>query len=149
MSRRNTRPMNYLAGIHTVLKQIGLSKEDAVALKLRVTGVASAGDMSLEQRRKYFHALLDLQPKPQPRPAGAGAVDDKQWLKARVLWRLLSEAGVVQRNTDAALVEYVARQTHCDAWRFLNQAQVNTVIESLKLWCGRAGVVLRQERGRG
>ena len=70
----------------------------------------------------------------------ANDAQDGRWRKARALWTLLAQAGVVKVNTDAALTKYVLRQTKVEAWRFLNGYQINTVIESLKTWCTRSNV---------
>lgn len=141
---------SHLAAIHMAQKALGLSAEDASALKLAVTGKASSADMSAAQRSQYLAHLSGLQeragliaPRQAKRPYVQRSVDDAQderWGKARALWHALSDAGVVHTNTDAALMAYVKRQTHMEAWRFLNGYQVNAVIEALKKWCVRANV---------
>jgi hypothetical protein len=152
-----------LAAIHIAQKALGLGKDDAEALKRSVTGVASAGAMTFVQRRKYLAHLSGLQasqarargdrpahdpirPAVQRSQADAG---DGRWGKARVLWQALACNGQVRIDTDAALMAYVKRQTGLEHWRFLNDAQVNTVIESLKRWCVRAGVDHRPGDNRG
>lgn len=145
---------NHLAAIHMAQKALGLSKEDASALKLNVTGHYSAADMTALQRRQYLAHLATLQahaavtrgekPAYSPkRPAQQRTADDDQderWYKARALWAALGAAGQVHTNTDTALMAYVKRQTHVEQWRWLNSHQVNSVIEALKRWCRRAGV---------
>ena len=145
---------SHLAAIHMAQKALGLSKEDASALKLNVTGHYSAADMTALQRRQYLAHLATLQahsavargekPAYTPkRPALQRTVDDDQderWHKARALWAALGAAGQVHTNTDAALMAYVKRQTHVEQWRWLNTHQVNSVIEALKRWCRRTGV---------
>lgn len=135
-------------------KTLRLTPDDATALKLAVTGVASAGDMTALQRRQYLAHLSDLQAraavargeKPayqSPRPALQRTVADDQderWYKARALWAALGRAGEVHTDTDAALMAYVRRQVRLDHWRFLNGYQINNVIEALKRWCHRVGV---------
>ena len=145
---------NDLAAIHMAQKKLGLSKEDAQALKLGITGKASAADMTVHQRRMLLAHLCTLQAiaggKPKPAYTGqrrslersAADAQDKRWGKARVLWALLAQAGSVTHDTDAALAAYVLRQTGVEAWRFLNHHQINTVIESLKLWCVRSQITL-------
>lgn len=140
---------NDLAAIHIAQKALGLTKEDAQALKLGITGKASAADMTVPQRRMVLAHLSTLQaiaggkPKPaytgQRRSLDRSAHDaaDDRWGKARALWALLAQAGAVHVDTDAALTAYVKRQTKAEAWRFLNAYQINTVIESLKRWCKR------------
>lgn len=143
----------HLSAIHMAQKALGLSADDAISVKLAVIGVASSGDMSAAQRKRYLAHLSGLQasaalargekPAYTPRPPAHRSADDEhdeRWGKARALWHALAVAGVVRTDTDAALSAYVKRQTRVDAWRFLNGYQVNTVIEALKKWCARAGV---------
>lgn len=147
----------HLAAIHATQKTLGLSTDDATALKLAVTGKASAADMNEAQRRKYLAHLSSLQSRLQgqaaeiagykpARPARpalqrtAADGQDERWLKARALWAALARAGHVRIDTDAALTAYVKRQTGMDAWRFLNSSQITTVIEAIKRWCLRVGV---------
>ncbi len=142
-----------LAAIHIAQKALGLSAEDASALKLAVTGQASSASMSAAQRAKYMAHLSGLQERAgliDPRPArrayvqrSANDEQDERWGKARALWHAMAVAGVVRTDTDAALQAYVKRQTRLEHWRFLNGYQINAVIEALKQWCTRAGVDVR------
>lgn len=144
----------HLAAIHMVQKALGLQADDATALKLAVVGVASAADMTLAQRRQYLAHLSNLQaraavaagqkpawqsPRTPMQRAPADDQDDR-WHKARALWSALARAGHVHTDTDAALMAYVRRQVKVEHWRFLNTAQINTVIEAIKRWCVRVGV---------
>ena len=133
---------SHLAAIHMAQKALGLSADDASALKLAITGRASAADMTAAQRRQYLAHLSGLQQRTgaTKRAPVLRSVDDAldaRWLKARALWARLAAAGLVHTDTDAALMAYVKRQTHVDAWRFLNSYQINSVIEALKGWCAR------------
>jgi hypothetical protein len=153
MAAHATR-QGHLAAIHMVQKTLGLQADDATALKLAVTGVASAAAMTLAQRRQYLAHLSVLQAraavaagqKPawqtQRTPMQRAAADDQdeRWHKARALWAALARAGHVHTDTDAALMAYVRRQVHVEHWRFLNTAQINNVIEAIKRWCLRVGV---------
>ena len=153
MAAHATR-QGHLAAMHMAQKALSLSADDAIALKLAVTGKASAADMSDVQRKKYLAHLSGLQAhyavaagqKPawqSPRaPAQRAAADDQddRWHKARALWSALARAGHVRLDTDAALMVYVSRQVKVEHWRFLNTAQINTVIEAIKRWCVRVGV---------
>ena len=153
MAAHATR-QGHLAAMHMAQKALGLSADDASALKLAVTGKASAADMTDAQRRKYLAHLSGLQARvavaagqqpawqAQRKPAQRAAADDQddRWHKARALWAALARAGHVRTDTDDALTAYVKRQTGIDAWRFLNGHQINTVIEAIKRWCLRVGV---------
>lgn len=149
-----------LAAIHMSQKTLGLSTDDASALKLAVVGVASSADMTDAQRRRYLAHLSNLQRRqkeqhqPQasvgpakvahaePRRAlerGQADQHDERWAMARGLWTALHRAGHVHVDTDKALLAYAARQTKVEHWRFLNTHQMNTVVESLKKWARRVG----------
>ncbi|MBY0466893.1 MAG: regulatory protein GemA [Burkholderiales bacterium] len=153
MATKPTRGQ-HLAAIHIAEKALRLAREDAAALKLQVTGLASSGDMNASQRAHYLAHLAVLQAKAaeargekpayQPkRPALVRNVDDAgdhQWGKARALWYALANASVMHTNTDAALQAFATRQTGVTAWRFMTQPQITQVIESLKQVCCRCGV---------
>lgn len=154
MATKPDTRQHQLAAIHMAQKALGLSAEDASALKLSVTGKASSADMSAAQRSQYLAHLSGLQeragliaPRPAKRPyvqRSGDDADDERWGKARALWHALAVAGVVHTDTDAALTAYVKGKIKVDAWRFLNTHQVNQVIEMLKQWCVRSGVPTEQ-----
>ena len=147
-------PKNHLAAIHIAFKALGINKEDACALKLQVTGKASAGDMTVQQQKRLLARLAELQADAAKQRGATPAYTpkrtqhartttqdlDDRWFKARALWAALAAAGHVRIDTDVALNAYVKRQTHMDHWRFLNGHQVNSVIEALKRWCRRVNV---------
>lgn len=149
----------HLAAMHMAQKALGLTADDARALKLAVTGVASGADMTAAQRRKYLAHLSGLQaaaarargakpvhdPARPPLQRNVTDPSDQRWAKARVLWQALAANGHVRTDTDGALMAYVKRQTHVEHWRFATDAQITTVIESLKRWCARMGVDYRQQ----
>ena len=160
MSKPTHTAKNHLAAIHIAFKALGISKDDACALKQRVTGVASAGDMTEQQRKRLLAYLSGLQqttgaPKPAHapnRPAQQRSMDDAgdaRWGKARALWADLARAGAVKVDTDAALMAYVQRQTHLEHWRFLNTFQINSVLESLKGWYARLEPSRKQTQPEG
>lgn len=150
-----------LAAMHVAQKALRLSPDDATALKLAVTGVASAADMTALQRRQYLAHLAGLQAhaavargekptyEPKRRALEHSIADDhdERWTKARALWNALAQAGVVRTNTDAALMAYVRRQHPLEHWRFLNTYQINGVIEALKRWCRRSNVPINPTSG--
>ncbi len=156
MATKPTR-VAHLAAIHMAQKALGLSRDDAAALKLQVTGVASSADMTAIQRAHYLAHLAGLQAsaavargqKPAYTPKRPGLVrniddaGDYQWSKARAVWHALAVAGVVHTDTDAALQTYATRQTGVSAWRFMTQPQITRVIEALKKWAQRSNVDLK------
>ena len=62
MATKPTR-VQHLAAIHIAEKALHLSREDAAALKLQVTGLASSADMNASQRAHYLAHLAVLQAK--------------------------------------------------------------------------------------
>lgn len=156
MATKPTR-VAHLAAIHIAEKALRLAREDAAALKLQVTDLASAGDMNASQRAHYLAHLATLQAKAaeargekpayQPkRPALVRNIDDSadaQWSKARALWHALAVAGVMHTDTDGALQSFAKRQTGVDAWRFMTQPQITQVIEALKKLCRRCKVEIK------
>lgn len=157
---------NQLAAIHMAQKALHLSKEDAAALKLSVTGKCSAAEMTALERRQYLAHLSQLQamaafargekpaytPKRLPAQRSVDDDQDERWGRARALWAALAQAGAVRVDTDAALQAYAKRQTRVDLWRFMNSHQINNVIEALKRWCRRVDVPtepVKQEAQRG
>lgn len=154
MSKAAAPAKNYLAAIHRVHKELGISADDAVSLKQKVTGVQSARDMTDQQRRRYLAHLGRLQaidakargetpaytPRREALYRSISDDMDERWGKARALWQALADAGAVHHNTDAALLAFVKSRTKVEHWRFLSTWQVNQVIENLKKWCERAGV---------
>jgi hypothetical protein len=157
MTQAKATRQDHLAAIHMAQKALGLSADDATALKLAVTGVASSGQMTALQRRQYLAHLAGLQasaavargqkPAYTPkRPALVRNIDDagdQQWGKARAVWHALAVASVVHTDTDSALQAYATRQTGVDAWRFMTAPQITRVIEALKKWAKRSNVELK------
>lgn len=127
-----------IRSIHALQRELGLSEDDARALKIQVTGKASSKDMTDRQRARFISHLLKIKGG-QRTPLYYSRSDalDERWDKARKLWQALYRAGAVRSNTDAALNAYACRITRVDAWRWLNTYHINTVIESLKRWCKR------------
>lgn len=147
-----------LAAIHMAQKALGLSTDDASALKLAVVGVASSADMTDAQRRRYLAHLSNLQRRQKEQQAPQASVGpeqvahaeprralergqadphDERWAVARGLWTALHRADHVHVDSDKALLAYAVRQTKVEHWRFMNTHQMNTVVESLKKWAQR------------
>ena len=148
---------NHIAAIHVLKSQCRMSDDDYRAVLIALTGEDSCKRMSAAQQVQVRTHLQKLavqlgvaKPAPAPQagtaqftrrriPAKRSSSDeqDERWAKARTLWAQLAKAGAVQVDTDAALLAYAKRQTKMDAWRFMNSYQINSVVESLKMWLGR------------
>lgn len=68
-----------------------------------------------------------------PRPLAV----DPESTKIRALWLMLHDLGAVKNPAEAALNAYVKRLTHVDDLHWVDGAQAETLIESLKKWALR------------
>ena len=137
---------NHIAAIHVLKSKLQLSDDDYQALLIHLTGKASSKDMTAAQRstvRNHMQRLAErvgaVQPTAQ-RPyapakfdqlkANASPKERKVW----ALWHQLGRDGVVHNTSAAALNAWVERTVHVSALRFANGAQLDTLIEGLKVW---------------
>ena len=137
---------NHIAAIHVLKSKLQLSDDDYQALLIHLTGKASSKDMTAVQRstvRNHMQRLAErvgaVQPTAQ-RPyapakfdqlkANASPKERKVW----ALWHQLGRDGVVHNTSAAALNAWVERTVHVSALRFANGAQLDTLIEGLKVW---------------
>lgn len=104
-------------------------------------GVRSAKELTQQQREeveKHFVSLGWMAPNA---PKGDGW-KDPMWWKARRIWTEMEKAKVLRSGTDDSLLAYAKRQTKIEHWQWLNSRQKWMLIESLKDWAKRSGVVL-------
>lgn len=154
--------MNHIAAIHVLKAKLQLSQEDYRALLVTLTGEDSCKGMSdkdLQAVRSHLHKLAERSGVPQrPLPRNlpthqqhkpgettrtgygrfntfktASPKERKVW----ALWHDLSSKGKLDNPSGSALQAWVKRQTDVDQMRFCTDAQMNGLIESLKLWSGR------------
>ncbi|NEX47622.1 regulatory protein GemA [Pseudotabrizicola algicola] len=137
--------------IHVGCRQLGLDEDTRRELQLRVVGKASLSDMTAAEQQKVLDALKAEGFKPTggakaKRPAAARG--DVRF--CHVLWRLLSEAGALQKPGRAGLNAFLRSQFEgkwksvpidIDAMR--DHDQINDVVQALKAMCRRAGVALK------
>lgn len=123
-----------LARIHTLQKQLGMSADDASALKLHLTGQASSADMTDAQRQQVVNHLQGLATrltgaKPpaarQKRLSGPAAL---MWS----LWQQCADAQVVKDRRYTALESFANGQTGVAKLEWLSKPQQTLVIEALK-----------------
>ena len=142
---------NHTAAIHVLKAQLRLSDDDYRVLLTGLAGVPSTTQMSDGQRaqvREHMRRLAERQGVARPR-RGAGGGDFRQRYKAAsprerkvwALWGALRRVGLVQHGDGKALDAFVYRQVGVSALRFCTVAQLDTLIESLKLWQKRGAEV--------
>lgn len=135
MGSAQRKQPNYLAQIHIAQKTLGMTDDDARAIKLHIVGKESCRLMSDGELRKLHLHLSTLASKQQ---TGVRMdYKDPRWRKARAVWHELHAAKKVDKDTDRAMRKWIEAQIGVAEWRWLNHHQVNTVIESLKAWLNR------------
>ena len=129
--------MSALASIHVAKKQLGLDEDTYRSLLQRVTGKTSAGAMSEGERGRVLDEMRRHGFKPAKK-----AVEGPFAAKLQALWIAAWNLGIVRDRTDAALLEFVSRQTSISHTRFLIDAEdAAKVVDALKAWMAReAGV---------
>ena len=150
--------MNHIAAIHVLKAKLQMSQEDYRALLITLTGEYSCKGMSdkdLQAVRSHLHKLAERSGVPQrPMPThqqhkpgettrtgygkfGTFKVASPKERKVWALWHALGREGKLDNPSGSALQAWVKRQTDVDQMRFCTDAQMNGLIESLKLWAGR------------
>lgn len=125
--------------IHACRRQVpGLESEDVWRATLfRLTCVSSLRQMNLLSLGQVLDELHRLgAPHTRPRLA------EPHLRMARGLWIELFKAGVVRNGSDAALDAFARRVTKVGRLEWCGPDQANKVIEALKDWARRAGVLV-------
>jgi phage gp16-like protein len=136
--------MNHIAAIHVLKAQCKLSEEDYRALLVDLTGKESCKLMNLlqlAQVRSHLDRLtvrLGLAPAKATFTKTKAAASPKE-RKVWAMWNALGRQGKLDNASAQALQAWVLRQTQVSHLRFCNDAQLDSLINSLKLWAGRNG----------
>lgn len=127
-----------LAQIHMGAAALGWDGDEYRAQLRRVTGADSAGVLDdagraamLGHMAKCGWVAGKLRRKTQRAPLTPP--QKKMWS----LWQQLADAGLIANRRMPALVAFAARQTGVDKLEWLNGAQEDLVIESLKRFLSR------------
>lgn len=150
--------MNHIAAIHVIKAQLRLTVEDYRALLQQLTGKDSSKGMTdaeLLRVRAHMSGLANKMGVTRATAANATATDNRldnrvsvgrrgafkvaspKERKVWAMWHDLGAKGKLDNPSGSALNAWVKRQTGVDQMRFCNDAQMNGLIESLKLWAGR------------
>ena len=125
---------NHIAAIHVLKAKLRLSDEDYRALLNHLTGHTSSKDCTPAQQRQVRDHLQGL--------AERMGVDSPRERKVWAIWLDMARRGLVHNKSAQALDAFVQRQTGVSALRWCSAAQLDAVIEALKLWQKR-GVEVR------
>ena len=146
---------DHIKAIHVLKGKLSLSDDDYRALLIQLTGHSSSKAMTQPQRRTVREHLQRLaarmgieQPATRQRPlpdaqfAQAKAAASPRERKVWAIWLDMARRGLVHNKSAQALDAFVQRQTGVSALRWCSAAQLDAVIEALKLWQKR-GVEVR------
>ena len=122
-----------IGAVRAAAARMQLGDDDRRAIQLEETGKPSMADMTPAEIGKVLDRLNRDRPAPM---AHRGHV-----AKIRALWWTLYWIGTIDHPTDAAIDTFVQRQTGIASLRFLDHRSAPAVIEALKAWAGRDGVV--------
>ncbi len=134
--------MNHIAAIHVLKAKCKLSDDDYRALLFQLTGKDSCKAMhatQLAQVRTHMDNLALRLGVAIAKPAfvqikaAASPKERKVW----AMWNALGREGKLDKASPQALQAWVLRQTQVSHLRFCNDAQLDILINSLKLWAGR------------
>lgn len=131
-----------LSGIHAAKKRLGLDDATYRDMLERLTGKRSAGAMNDSELNEVL-AHLNISGGQSYRRVVRDQDGPNAALvnKIRALWISLAQLGAVDDRRDAALLAFVERQTAKQALEFLTPIDCNKVIQALKDWAAREGVI--------
>lgn len=122
-----------IGAVRAATRRLRLADDDRKAIQLEATGKASMADMSLAEIGLVLDRLNRDYRGPRGQRAHVG--------KIRALWWTLYWLGAVGEPNDAAVDAFVKRQTGKESARFLHPKEAFRVIEALKAWAAREGVL--------
>ena len=144
---------NHIAAIHVLKSKLQLSDDDYRALLKNLTQKTSSKDLTDKERQAVRDHLQHLAErtgvaKPLQRRGGGRTFDQAKAAasprerKVWAIWLDMARRGLVHNKSAQALDAFVQRQTGVSALRWCSAAQLDAVIEALKLWQKR-GVEVR------
>lgn len=143
--------------IHLAKAQLGLSREDYEHVLRELTGQTSAADLDAAGREKLLKRFKSrgFVVKARAGAAHARGIRAPQITKLMAMWYALADAGAVARPASgeacSRAVEAWSKEqlaTHAlgplDALRFADGLQLNTLIESMKMWGERVDAFIER-----
>lgn len=126
--------MSAIQKIHVLKSQAKLDEDTYRDLLEQQTGKRSSKGMSQAEHLKVIAALEQLPRTVEQKPRATGPFAKK----LQALWIAGYNLGVIDDNSDAAMMKFLKRQTGLDHHRFLVDAsEANKAIDALKLWIRR------------
>jgi phage gp16-like protein len=127
-----------LAKIHIAIKQLGLSDAEHRRRLMLSFGKDSSSGLTDAERKHYLADLCKLGFKAKPKSkTKIDRTQDvtPQMRKARAIWLMLHDIGVVRDPSESALTQWARRQYKIDALQW--QQRPDLLIEALKKWAMR------------
>ena len=114
-------------------RRLGIDDDARKELQLEVIGIGSLADMDERQiGRLLDHLNRDWK----------GSTTDRAHIgKVKALWWSLYWLGAIDEPGDRGLSGFVKRQTGIASLRFLDHRHAHSVIEAIKAWLEREGVI--------
>jgi phage gp16-like protein len=139
--------------VHVGARELGLDADTRHDLQLRVTGKASLRDMDRRELQSVVEALKKQGFKAAPGPGFRKPAARGDVRYAHVLWKLLHQAGAVDKAGAAGLNAFI-RARFADAWgatpididRMQDATQIATVLEALKAIARRHQIDTRRRQ---
>ncbi len=139
--------------IHVACRDLGLDGDARHDIQLAACGKASMRDMNVADLKLVIGHLKThgWTPVPARKTRGYRKAAPRADLRlVHVLWRLLGEAGVLDKPSRAGLNAFIRSQFESkwesvpiDVDALRDHKQINAVIRALKAWCKRADVTLK------
>lgn len=121
--------------IRAAARRKGMDDDDRRAAQASVIGKHSLSDMGVAELARFLDHL-------NKGWSGTPVKNERAHLgKMRALWWSLYWLGAIDRPDDEALTLFVKRQTGIEHLRFLDHLKAPSVIEALKSWLLREGVM--------
>lgn len=111
----------------------GIDDDARREIQKEIVGKASMKDMSVAELQRLRDHLNRGWTGPKNQRPHVG--------KIRALWWSLWWIGVLEKVDDDALNAFIKRQTHIQHINFLDHAKARSVIEAMKAWLEREGVM--------
>lgn len=139
--RKTNNRQTLLRLIHAAKKKLSMQDDSYRAILLQIGGKTSAAELSDAKLEQVLAHMKKCGFVVQAKGSKRALADDAQSTKIRALWLALADAGVVHNRSETALAAFVKKMTGVEALQWLSSAQASRVIEHLKKWQTRAGVV--------
>ncbi|MBO6789535.1 MAG: regulatory protein GemA [Dinoroseobacter sp.] len=139
-------------------RQLGLDEDARRDLQLSATGKASLSEMNAAELQLVVNRLKEsgFKPVSKGRSKGRHKTAPRADLRfVHVLWRLLGEAGALDKTDRSGLNTFIRTQfgpswgvVPRDVDDLRDHQKIDAIIQALLAWCNRKGVSVDQEARR-